>query len=132
MLLSPKFSLSTIHVRLTAKGVAAEPANFFRVSEKHCHFPHRFVWHTSLCTVTLGGGGHHGYLAGAVQKFLRGQIIEERKLMGEPGIICQNKQLSLVLQHMCLALFLICKLLSRLGLFVESRTVALDAPSSLL
>ena len=111
--------------------VAAEPATPFRVSEEHCHFPHRCVWHTSLYCHT-GWGSHRGYLAGANQKFPKGTDYWGKKaLMGEPGVICQNKQLSLVLQRMCLAVFLVCKLLS--AWFVRWKPdCCLDAPSSLL
>ena len=98
--------------------VAAEPATAFRVSEKHCHFPHRSVSHTPLRTLPWVGG-QLGCLAGAYQKFPKGtDYWGEIALMGEPGIICQNKQLVLLSVSCCL-----------LGLFGESWAVAWVLPA---
>lgn len=131
MLLSPKFSLSTIHVRLTAKGLLRNlrlPSGFRKST---------VIFHTGLSGTPLSVLLHWvgvllGYLAGAYQKSPKGTDYWGKKaLMGEPGIICQNKPLSLVLQHMCLALFLVCKLLSA-WLVRWKPNCCLDAPSSLL
>ena len=122
MLLSPKFSLSTIHVRLTAKGLLRNlrlPSGFRKST---------VIFHTGLSGTPLSVllhwvGGLLGYLAGAYQKSPKGTDYWGKKaLMGEPGIICQNKPLSLVLQHMCLALWLV----------RWKPNCCLDAPSSLL